>query len=429
MTAVVESRTRIDRPDVRVPRPFLGAGDGLPRWVPWANLVARGVRCKDTGKLALAHGTQPAIDARRSTSESVPHPQRGQRTLASRTAQRQRNVVICVAIWFAVLSGGLVGCKRQPPGSSDTPPLLYCSVDDVFARDVLARYEAQTGRKVRVITDSEAGKTTGLVNRIRSDARRTSGGADVFWSSEIFNTILLAREGLLAPYDSPSAADIPPRYRDAQYRWTAFGLRARVIAFDSEKTDADSLPTTWEAYASEEWASRVAMANPLFGTTRGHLAAMFALWGEERGRAFVEGLADSALVTDGNSAAVRMVLGGAREICMTDTDDVVVASRRNPALRCSYPDMGDGGTLLIPNTVAVVAGGVHPEAARQLVDFLVSAEVERLLAESDSKNVPVREALRDELGMTLPAQTKLSYDAIADAMDGAVRAAREILLK
>lgn len=322
---------------------------------------------------------------------------------------------------------GLVGCKRGPAIQPEGAPILYCSVDEVFARDILARYEAKTGRTVKPIFDSEAGKTTGLVRRIQSEAGRC--GADVFWSSEVFNTILLARRGLLTPYDPPSAVDITPRYRDPEHRWTAFGLRARVIAFDSEKTDGDSLPATWEAYASPEWAPRVAIANPLFGTTRGHVAAMFALWGPQRGEAFLRGLADEALVTDGNSSAVRMVLGGAKEVCMTDTDDVVVARRRSPSLQCVYPDMGDGGTLLIPNTVAIVAGGAHPDQARQLVDYLVSAEVERLLAQSDSKNVPVRKQLRDELGVTLPAETELSYDAIADAMDDAVQAAREILLK
>jgi ABC-type Fe3+ transport system substrate-binding protein len=79
--------------------------------------------------------------------------------------------------------------------------------------------------------------------------------------------------------------------------------------------------------------------------------------------------------------------------------------------------------------VAVVKGGPNAKAAQKLVDYLVSAEVERMLAQSDSRNVPVREALRKELDMEWPLESKVTFDAVADAMDDAVAAAREILLR
>lgn len=134
-------------------------------------------------------------------------------------------------------------------------------------------------------------------------------------------------------------------------------------------------------------------------------------------------------MVDGNSAAVRAVLSGQADYGMTDTDDVRVARRRNPSLDQRFLDLGDGGTLLIPSTVAIIAGCRHGDLARKLVDFLVSAEVERMLAQSASGNIPVRPTLRQELGLTLPPSTALSYDAIADAMEPAAVAVREILIR
>ncbi len=64
-----------------------------------------------------------------------------------------------------------------------------------------------------------------------------------------------------------------------------------------------------------------------------------------------------------------------------------------------------------------------------MVDFLVSAEVERMLAESNSRNIPVRASLRSELGIAWPAETKVDLGAVADAMDDAVVAVREILIR
>ena len=115
-------------------------------------------------------------------------------------------------------------------------------------------------------------------------------------------------------------------------------------------------------------------------------------------------------------------------MCATDTDDVYVRQQQGKPIDMIYPDMGDGGTLLIPNSVALIAGAPHPEPARKLIDFLTSEPTERMLAESESRNIPVRQSLRSELGIDMPAETKLSFDEIADAMDRAIALAGEHLI-
>jgi iron(III) transport system substrate-binding protein len=333
-----------------------------------------------------------------------------------------------LAAAIALIAPG--GCKRADETEPKARPVVYCSVDETFARVVLKVFKTRTGIELDIVFDSEAGKTTGLVNRIIAEAAAGRPRADVFWSSEIFNTILLGRQGLLEPYDSPAAADIPPRYRDAQHRWTATATRARVLAFDPARTPRTQVPIRWEQLAEPPFAARATLANPLFGTTRGHVAAMFALWGPGRARAFLTQLRDGGMhLADSNGATVRAVISERADLAATDTDDVWVAQRGGYSLDLAYPDMGDGGTLLIPCSVAIVKGAPHPEAARKLVDFLVSAEVEQMLAQSDSRNIPVRQEVRDRLGLTLPAASAISFDAVADAMNEAVAAVRDILIR
>ena len=342
----------------------------------------------------------------------------------------QRHRPLLVLGCSAAVLASVVGCDRREAG--ETPPTLivYCSVDESFGRSILDRFEKKTGIDVDVVFDTEAGKTTGLVNRIVSEADAGRPRADVFWSSELFNTILLARKGLLAAYDSPAAADIPTRFKDKEHRWAALAARARVLAFDPMQTSRQQAPASWEALAHADVAPRIALANPLFGTTRGHVAAMFALWGPERGRAFLTGLREGgATVVDGNSSAVRAVIAGRAAFAATDTDDVWVAQRSGASLDLVYPDLGDGGTLLIPCSVAIVKGAPHGEQARTLVDYLVSADVERMLAESDSRNLPVRPPLRETMKITWPPESTVSFEAVADAMDEAVAAVREILIR
>lgn len=331
---------------------------------------------------------------------------------------------------FAVVLLTAAGCKPTPKAAPPDKLVVYCSVDEAFARRVLDSYRNRTDVELSVVFDSEAGKTTGLVNKIISEARAGRPRADVFWSSELFNTILLGRRGLLDPYDSPAAADIGARFKDPQHRWTALAARARVLAFNPQRIKPEEVPARWEQLAAPEFAKHTAMANPLFGTTRGHVAAMFALWGSRRGRAFLTRLRDGGLrLVDGNSAAVRDVIARRSVLAATDTDDVWLAQRSGASLDLTYPDMGDGGTLLIPCSVAIIKGSRNAAAARKLIDFLVSAEVERMLAESDSRNIPVREWLRDELGINQPPESKVDFNAVADAMEEAVSAVRDILIR
>lgn len=334
--------------------------------------------------------------------------------------------------WVFVVAAFVAGCSRkdstQPTSSAEV--VMYCSVDETYARDIVDQFSRRSGIRVSAIYDSEAGKTTGLVTRVMAEAGSGRPGADVFWSGELFGTMRLAYLDLLEPFDAPSAKDISTRFRDEKKRWTANAARARVLAFDPSRTPLERVPKRWEDIAHPDIAPRVAIANPLFGTTRGHVAAMFALWGPEKGRSFLEQLrSGGSQILDGNSATVRAVMAGHADFAVTDSDDVWAARRSGATLEMTLPDMGDGGTLLIPCSVAIVKGGPNPEAAKKLADFLVSAEVELLLGRSESRNIPVREKSRQDLGMEWPMETKVSFEAIHQSLDASDAAVREILVR
>ena len=319
----------------------------------------------------------------------------------------------------------LAGCERQPPPTV----VLYTSVDEEFARRVVADFERETGIRVQAKYDSEAGKTTGFLMLLRREAANPR--CDVWWSSEIYGTIELADEGVLAEYDSPAAADLDPAWRDPGHRWTATAARARVLAFHTGRVNAAEVPTDLRQLAEPQWARRLAIANPQFGTTRGHLATLFLLWGDEPGRAFLTALRDGGVkLADGNAHAVRLLAAGEVDLCLTDTDDVWVAQERGVPVDLVYPTAtADSGPLWIPCTTALVKGGPNPEAGRRLIDYLVSAKVERALAETDSRNVPVRPGLREELKLPGPAPEAADYTRSVQALPQAMEAARDILLR
>ncbi|MBK8914442.1 MAG: extracellular solute-binding protein [Phycisphaerales bacterium] len=344
-------------------------------------------------------------------------PRRTRPQPASAACARGGSLAICLFfLWIC-------GCERSPD------VVIYTSVDQEFARKILEDFQQISGLKVAAVYDTEAGKNTGFLRRIERE--RSAPRCDVWWSGEVFGSVELARAGLLAAYDSPAAADIPPEWRDSENRWTGLAARARVLAYHRERVRPEELPGTWRALAEPRFARRLALANPGFGTTRGHVAALFAEWGPESAAAYLRDLrTGGATIADGNSHAVSLVASGAADWCMTDTDDVWVAQRRGQPIDLAYPRLADDRPpIWIPCTVGLVAGAPHPDAARRLIDYLVSADVERALAESDSGNVPVRAALRESLPQRGPHPEAINFDAVARQLSAGDAAVADILLR
>jgi len=342
--------------------------------------------------------------------------------------RRIRKIVFpgLIIIVTACLFSTLLSCRKNPR-QNFRKVVLYCSVDQVIAEPIIAEFEKLTGIDVLPRFDTEASKTVGLVQRIRAEA--ASPIADVFWSNEIFHTIRLARESLLASYAGDVTKDWPEQYADPEGRWYGFALRTRVIAYNTTRVSAGDAPRCLEELLESKWKGRLVMAAPEFGTTGGDVASWFAHYDSAQATETLEGLkANDIRLVAGNSTAVRMVATGQADVCFTDTDDVYAAQRNGWPVAMNYLDQGGDGALAIPNTAAMIKGAGNPEEAKELMEFLLSEQLEQMLAGSDSHNCPIRPALAEQFKMyIIPKPLGIDYEKVADNLPVAIRIAREVL--
>jgi iron(III) transport system substrate-binding protein len=342
----------------------------------------------------------------------------------SKSAEKSR--LKRTGLGVAILVLFCLGC-RDDAGARKQEVVLYCSVDQQIAEPIIAAFEKQTGIDVRARFDTEASKTVGLVQRIR--AEHTSPTADVFWSSEIFHTIRLANESLLMPYHSETTKDWPRLFADESGRWYGFALRARVIAYNTNRISATEAPDRLEDVLDSKWKERLVMAAPEFGTTTGDVASWFAHYGPKRAREILQGLAENGIrLVSGNSTAVRMIATGQADICFTDTDDVYAGQRNGWPVAMNVLDQGGAGVLAIPNTAGVIAGAPNREQAARLMEFLLSEQVEEMLAESDSHNSPVHPAVASRFEQyAIKKPLDVDYEHVAQQLPRAIEMAREVL--
>src|SRR5687768_5725136 len=254
--------------------------------------------------------------------------------------------VIRLAVAFTCLA--MVGCRSpEPTPNADRSVTVYVSTDRVFSEPVLREYEKRSGVKVNAVYDTEETKSTGLANRLLAEKARPQ--ADVFWSNEPVRTLVLKSRDVLAPYKSPSADEIPGALRDPDGYWTGFSARMRVIAYNTKLVKPDEAPKSVFDLAEPKWRGQVAIADPRFGSTSFHVAALYAIAGDQKMDDFFRRLKENGVrVVDGNSVVRDLVVRGEVKVGLTDTDDVNVALEDGQPIAMVLPDREGLGVPVMP---------------------------------------------------------------------------------
>jgi iron(III) transport system substrate-binding protein len=319
----------------------------------------------------------------------------------------------------------LSGCRS----GSEPEVVVYTALDGEFSRPIFRDFTAETGIQVRPKFDVESTKTVGLTQLILQEQNRPR--CDVFWNNEILNTLRLERQGLLEVYRPQIAQQYPQAFRSPQGTWYGFAARARVLVVNTELLSRAEWPRSIRDLADPKWSGRCGIAKPLAGTTATHAACLFAHWGDEEAKRFFRAIrANGVNVLSGNKQVATWVSGGQLSFGLTDTDDAIIEKEKGLPVEIVYPDQEEGGlgTLFIPNTLAIIRGGPNPEAARRLVDYLLSPEVEAKLAAGPSAQIPLNPQVKVEVRVQTPQTIKpmqVDFQQAAEKWDTAAEFLRD----
>ncbi len=288
---------------------------------------------------------------------------------------------ICLAL-ASLLAGAFAGCGKK---SSGEEIVVYCGVDEPYASEVFKDFEKQTGIHIAPQYDIESSKSVGLAGKL--EAERDHPRADVWWGGEAFLSVRLAEEGILTPYHPATADEVQPVFKDPDGYWTGVGVRCRVLAIHNPP-----FPITGFAdLIDPRLKDKIAMSRPTAGATGAHLAALYVIWGPDRTRDFLGKLHDNGVALLGGNAEVADQVGaGVFAVGLTDSDDIANTLANGGKLGMVVPDQQGAGTLAMPTTVGLVKGAKHPEAAKKLIDFLISKQTEQKLLDMKLSKWSVR---------------------------------------
>ncbi len=296
--------------------------------------------------------------------------------------------------------------------------VVYTTVDQLFSEPVLKKFERETGIKVKTVFDTEETKSTGVLNRLI--AEKDNPQCDLFWSGDPVRAIVLKNKGITFPYRAPAAEDIDPVYKDPEFHWTGFSARARVLIYNKQLLKKENVPESIFDLTKEKYKGKVAIANPLFGTTTFHIAALFSKLGDKRAKQFLNELKmNKVVIASSNGDVKKRVMQGEVLCGLADTDDAYEAKKEGEEIGVVFLDQKGIGSLIMPNTVNLIKNSPHMENAKRLMNYLLSKKTEAELAKSCAQ-MPLHKGVKipeDVPSLDNIVPMKIDYDKTARKLE------------
>ena len=222
-----------------------------------------------------------------------------------------------------------------------------------------------------------------LFERLKAEGDRTA--ADLLITVDAGNLWNAAREGYLAPIDSPElVTNIPAHLRDPQGRWVALAVRARTIMYNTTRVKPDEL-STYAALGDPKWKGRLCLRSSSHIYNQSLLATMIKRYGEPRTEEIVRGwVANQPTLINGDAKILEAIAAGQCDVGVTNTYYLGRALAKEPGLpvRPFWPDQAGSGVHVNISGAGVIAQSKHRAEAIKFLEFLSSPEAQAVWAEA-----------------------------------------------
>lgn len=190
---------------------------------------------------------------------------------------------------------------------------------------------------------------------------------------------ILKEKGILATYRSPMAAAYPD-WSKKDDRIQVFGIEYVALIYNKDLVKPADVPKSYEDITDPKWRGKIVMADPTsHATTISWLIGMKeqVFKSEEAWMKFVRGLAANKPMFVASFGPTPTPVESGEKLIAISMPKYIITKAPAPLdwARVNQPMLGT------PRAIGVVASAPHPNAARLFVDFWLSKEAMKLLAD------------------------------------------------
>ncbi|MEX2563139.1 MAG: iron ABC transporter substrate-binding protein [Nitriliruptoraceae bacterium] len=266
------------------------------------------------------------------------------------------------------------------------PLTVYSGRSEELVGQVFADFTAATGIEVNV----RYGNTAELAGTIMEEG--AASPADLYYAQDAGALGAVHRAGRLQVLPDDILSLVDEGSRSADGTWVGVTGRVRVLAYNTTLLDEADVPSSVFDLTDPQWQGRIGWA-PTNGSFQAFVTAMRQLHGEDVAREWLEGIiANDPVEFPNNTTTVDGVGRGEVEIGIVNHYYLFRFLAEDPSFPVANKYLpGDIGGLNNVAGIGILDSSDQPEAAAQLIRFLLSQEVQEYFGQvADALEFPLR---------------------------------------
>lgn len=317
-----------------------------------------------------------------------------------------------------MLAASVAACGASGGDASANGLVLYNGQHEQTTQALVSAFEKQTGISVTVRNGDE----DQLAEQIMQEGSRSP--ADVFFTENSPALMKLAGQHLLAAVSKSTLAAVPSADSSPAGNWVGVTARVSALVYNTSALKPSQLPSSVMDLAKPEWAGKLGIA-PGETDFQPIITSIADTYGSAAALAWLDAVKSNAgsHVYPDNETLTSEVNSGQVEIGLINhyywyrLRAEIGTGAVHSALQYFAP--GDPGYVLDVSGAGILASSTHQAAAQKFLAFLVSAAGQRIIAQTDSFEYPLRPGIAANSG--LPPLSSLhpdTADTIARLGDG-----------
>ena len=206
-----------------------------------------------------------------------------------------------------VLVGSLLGC-----GGEQDELVIYSGRSQALVDSLVTMYQQRADVPVRVRYGSDAQ----LLAALQEEGEQSP--ADVYWANTTGALGNAVNNDLLTQLPDSIAAR-PARFVPSNRRWTPVTTRFRVLAYNSDRIDPETLPDSIANLPEHEELSGRVGWTPAYSSFQDFVTAMRVTEGPEATRTWLQGMSDlNPNSYTSNTPMIRALAAGEIDVALTN---------------------------------------------------------------------------------------------------------------
>jgi len=272
----------------------------------------------------------------------------------------------------------VLGALGMLPGLTQAASItLYNAQHEQLVNQLAKDFEKETGITVKI----RNGEGPALAAQLVAEGAATP--ADVYFTENSPELMLLEEKGLLGTVDKSTLATVPARYSSPHGNWVGVFARESVLAYNTSKIQPAQLPASVMDLAKPEWKGKVGIA-PSDADFLPLVSGVLATRGHEQALVWLKGLKANAQIFDDEEGVIAAVNRGAVATGIINNYywDRLYTELGKDKTRSAIYHFGhrDIGALVNVSGAGMLKTAHNPEGAQRFLAYLVGEHAQSLMA-------------------------------------------------